>query len=258
MNFKNPHISRPVILNLKQIIQIITNPKRKKNKRDKIKKPKTTSESSDSENANHNRKKNSRNTKKDEPKGEKTSDKQICRFFERGLCRFGISGTKDGKCKFNHPRMCKRIINHGPKSPYGCKGDCDKWHPKLCYSSINKKECLKEHCTFWHIKGTSRSKNDEENTEPKREKPEETIPASFLGPIQGQMTQMFSQQQELIQKEMLQMAQFMNQMHRQIQVLAARNPIPTLPTQMAPQPSVLQPQIRNPTQQHPVVLNPQA
>ena len=72
------------------------------------------------------------------------------------------------------------------------------------------------------------------------------------------MTQMFSQQQELIQKEMLQMAQFMNQMHRQIQVLAARNPIPTLPTQMAPQPSVLQPQIRNPTQQHPVVLNPQA
>ena len=241
----------------------LNNKSKKKNKSRRCKKTET-SEGSSSENANPNQKKNQRDREKDKSKEEKrNSIQQICRFFERGLCRFGVSGTKDGKCKFKHPRICKRVINHGPKSPYGCKGDCDKWHPKLCYSSINKKECLKEYCSFWHIKGTARSKNSEEITEPLteqvKEKTEESKSASFLGPIQGQMTQMLSQQQELFQKEMLQMVQFMNQMNRQIQVLTARHQnIPLLPNQVLPQAATLPHQLRNPAQQPPVVLNAQA
>ena len=193
--------------------------------------------------------------KKSKTDKEKTSDnKKLCRFFERGICRFGVTGKRNGKCKFSHPPMCKRILNHGPKSPHGCKGDCDKWHPKLCYGSINNKECYKESCGFWHIKGTIRSKNEgqEENkTNPQlpTQSKEESTP--FLEQIQSHLSQVLNQQQAQFKQEMLQMAQFMNQMNRQIQTLARPqnlSVIPQLQTRINPpinQANLPQPQVMN-------------
>ena len=196
-------------------------------------------------------------SKKSQTEKRKQSDKKICRFFERGTCRYGVTGKRNGKCNFSHPPMCKRILNHGPKSPHGCKGDCEKWHPKLCYGSLKNKECFKESCGFWHIKGTIRSKNEGQeeikvNQQPPTQNKEETAP--FLGQIQSHLTEMLNQQQAQFKQEMLQMAQFMNQMNRQIQTLARPQNLAMIP-QLQPR---INPQINQanlPTQ--PQVLNQQ-
>ena len=51
----------------------------------------------------------------------------------------------------------------------------------------------------------------------------------FLGEVQSHVTQMLNQQQSLFKKEMLQMAQCMNLMHRQIQMLVTPPNPATLP-----------------------------
>ena len=196
---------------------------------------------------------------KDKKEKIKNNDKKLCRFYERGICRYGVSGKRNGKCNFHHPPMCKRILQHGPKSPHGCKGDCEKWHPKLCYSSIRSNECFKESCSYWHIKRTIRSKN-EENKEnnvneqaPTQNKNNET---PFLGEVQSHVTQMLNQQQSLFKKEMLQMAQCMNLMHRQIQMLVT----PANPTTLPQIPIVQTPQVHHAnvlTHQPRVVMNNQ-
>ena len=63
-----------------------------------------------------------------------------------GRCNFGMSGKMkvDGewkKCPFAHPRVCEKLLSNGERGKFGCKGDCKKLHPKMCYSSLNKKKC---------------------------------------------------------------------------------------------------------------------
>ncbi|KAK3890046.1 hypothetical protein Pcinc_005961 [Petrolisthes cinctipes] len=55
----------------------------------------------------------------------------ICRFYKRGVCKYGISGRG---CKFDHPKPCQRLIQHGPRGNQGCKSGqkCQKYHPMLC------------------------------------------------------------------------------------------------------------------------------
>jgi hypothetical protein len=60
------------------------------------------------------------------------------------------------KCNKAHPKVCNKLLAHGPNGKQGCAGkDCDKYHPKMCYSSLNTKVCSKDKCTYWHCKGTS-------------------------------------------------------------------------------------------------------
>ena len=80
----------------------------------------------------------------------------ICSFYRRGTCRFGISGKG---CSRSHPKPCRKLLQHGNKSPRGCSegSKCPKFHPQICSSSLTRGECLNEKCTFPHVKGTRRS-----------------------------------------------------------------------------------------------------
>ena len=85
----------------------------------------------------------------------KDNDRVVCRFYKRGKCKFGIRGKK---CQYNHPKACPKLMKHGNKGPYGCTAGtkCTEFHPRMCSSSINKRECFNEVCTFAHVKGTKR------------------------------------------------------------------------------------------------------
>ena len=55
--------------------------------------------------------------------------------------------------------MCKKFHNHGVDRRSGCTlgKKCSSFHPKVCFSSLFKKSCLKKNCRFHHIKGTRRT-----------------------------------------------------------------------------------------------------
>ena len=84
--------------------------------------------------------------------------KPTCPFYIKGQCRHGISGKKDGVCPKAHPPLCHRLMTFGDKRPRGCtKGkDCNKLHPKMCPTSLAKRECFIDTCSMYHVKGTKR------------------------------------------------------------------------------------------------------
>ena len=90
--------------------------------------------------------------KEDRSKG---SDQQkVCRYYQRGTCRYGISGKR---CPDAHPKPCNKLLKHGNKGPLGCtlgKSNCAKFHPKMCASSLSKGVCLTTNCTLRHVSGT--------------------------------------------------------------------------------------------------------
>ena len=94
---------------------------------------------------------------KDSDKVENNDKKPNCKFFEANKCMFGIRGIG---CKYNHPRVCRKIVKHGIGGPSGCDSECDKFHPKMCRSSLEKRECFKESCRLCHIKSTIRLSNN--------------------------------------------------------------------------------------------------
>ena len=79
----------------------------------------------------------------------------ICTYYKRGVCRYGISGRQ---CPKNHPKACKKLLEHGNRGPRGCTAgrSCDKFHPIMCQSSLRKRECFNEDCKLVHISGTKR------------------------------------------------------------------------------------------------------
>ena len=87
----------------------------------------------------------------------------ICKFYRKGSCRHGKLGTD---CKFKHPELCKRFIEHGSRQPRGCnKGrECKYLHPQMCINSLRSGKCLSQHCRFRHIKGTTRHNVRERST----------------------------------------------------------------------------------------------
>ena len=80
---------------------------------------------------------------------------KVCSFYKRGICKHGKKGSE---CRFSHPSYCKPLLMHGTHPVHGCiKGkECTDLHPKMCYSSLNKKQCFNEKCPFFHVKGTKR------------------------------------------------------------------------------------------------------
>ena len=51
--------------------------------------------------------------------------------------------------------MCKKYMHHGT-SKGGCRlgKKCEHVHPKMCYSSLEKGECFKRGCSYYHVRGT--------------------------------------------------------------------------------------------------------
>lgn len=89
--------------------------------------------------------------------------KDICSFYRKGTCRYGLSGKG---CPREHPKPCKRLLSHGTKAPYGCtlgRDKCDSFHPKMCPTSIKRGECFKEDCKLKHVAGTKRTPPKNEN-----------------------------------------------------------------------------------------------
>ena len=59
------------------------------------------------------------------------------------------------RCNYAHPKVCNKLLQHGTRGSQGCSGrECEKYHPRMCYSSMSDKVCTKERCTYWHCKGT--------------------------------------------------------------------------------------------------------
>ena len=91
---------------------------------------------------------------------------QICIMYKKGICRHGLRGNNliDGKkCSFDHPRACRKYTAYGSKDKRGCKpgSNCKLYHPILCRFSVKSRLCTNEKCTFVHLKGTQRRKEEE-------------------------------------------------------------------------------------------------
>ena len=77
--------------------------------------------------------------------------RNVCRNFLNCSCYFGMRGRK---CKFRHPKICQKLIDHG-LGEYECNGkDCSAFHPNVCTSSLLNKHCDK--CGKFHVRGTIR------------------------------------------------------------------------------------------------------
>ena len=120
---------------------------------------------------------------KEAKKDNKEEKTKVCIHHRKGRCNFGMSGKKkvDGewkKCPFAHPRVCEKLLSNGDRGKFGCKGDCKKLHPKMCYSSLNSKKCPhdKDCRNGYHVRGTikienafPRAGNQRENAFPRAE-----------------------------------------------------------------------------------------
>ena len=101
-------------------------------------------------------------------KKEKTSTKAptdadnqtpICKYYVRRECRHGRSGKN---CNYRHPRICPAFSRNGDKRGGCSKGEkCKDLHPKTCYESMQKKECSRKSCRFYHLNGTKQTYDPE-------------------------------------------------------------------------------------------------
>ena len=59
---------------------------------------------------------------------------------------------------FEHPKFCQKFINNGPSksNPKGCDSKCNNLHPIACRDSIKSRECARDKCRFYHLKGTKK------------------------------------------------------------------------------------------------------
>ena len=83
-------------------------------------------------------------------RSEKPDFSKVCKFYKNGDCKFGTN------CRLEHPKFCKKFVKHGLQrhNQSGCDSKCGKLHPNACRSSLRTKECDREKCRFFHIKGT--------------------------------------------------------------------------------------------------------
>ena len=73
-----------------------------------------------------------------------------CPLLVRGGCPHGMSGKKDGVCKYLHRARCSTYMKWGDKVDKGCKKvPCDKLHPLVCPRSLDLKS-LEKNCDVKH------------------------------------------------------------------------------------------------------------
>ena len=112
----------------------------------------------------------------------------ICRLYKRRNCPYGRTGKTlvDGKqCEKPHPPRCFKYTRFGARDRKGYnKGaNCQYCHPRLCNDSVKSQRCSKDECSFFHLKGTLRSRqaldraNNDQSQAPTRR--ESTIPTTF-------------------------------------------------------------------------------
>ena len=83
----------------------------------------------------------------------------FCYHYKKDRCRHGKNGKKliNGReCMYPHPQKCMKYCRYGYDKFQGCNGSCNLFHPTLCQSSINFRECFSSRCTFTHLVGTER------------------------------------------------------------------------------------------------------
>ena len=102
---------------------------------------------------------------------EKSDDdklKTVCRFYNQGTCKYGKKGTE---CKYSHPSLCRKLLQHGYNASHGCRlkaDECSYHHPIMCRNSIKRGFCYKKNCTKYHVQGTKRN--------PDKKKPDKSPP----------------------------------------------------------------------------------
>ena len=95
------------------------------------------------------------------PQSQLQTGKTICPFYRKGTCRYGASGRG---CPNEHPKPCKKLMQHGIKAPNGCtlgRAKCEKFHPKMCHTSLTKGSCYNTNCLLKHVTGTKRDHLDD-------------------------------------------------------------------------------------------------
>ena len=100
------------------------------------------------------------------------AQKVICSFYRQGTCRFGPSGRG---CPHEHPKPCKKLIQHGNKGPNGCtlgRAKCTNYHPKMCHTSLTRGYCYEGECKLRHVSGTKRDLSGTNNISQKKHKTE--------------------------------------------------------------------------------------
>lgn len=87
----------------------------------------------------------------------------ICRYYRQGTCKHGIAGRS---CPHEHPPPCRKLMKHGNRGPKGCTSgsSCNYFHPKMCPTSMSKRECFKPDCKLKHIPGTKRKSHPAHET----------------------------------------------------------------------------------------------
>ena len=149
--------------------------------------------------------------KNQETKTDKEEKTKVCIHHRKGRCNFGMSGKMkiDGewkKCPFAHPRVCEKLLSNGDRGKFGCKGDCKKLHPKMCYSSLNSKKCPhdKQCRNGYHVRGTVKTENSgNRNAFPGAGRMEKTWPACPQAGVAKQKEPFFDLGQK-VREEMIQ------------------------------------------------------
>jgi hypothetical protein len=190
------------------------------------------------------------------------SKTKICRFYAKNTCKFGAKGTK---CPFKHPDRCQKLLNHGTKQPNGCNKSksCPDFHPKMCTTSITKRQCFAKDCHLTHVKGTIRNPSKEsqpsQNKPPaaqiesaSNKKPAEKVPATTVtAPMQEKK---YSQSTDGQQNSFLELArlikeELMEAMDKKIAMAFSQIPQQQMPATYYPPPI---PQFyQQPPYQHP-------
>ena len=135
-----------------------------------------------------------------QPKNTKTE--KICPFYRKGICRYGSSGRG---CLNEHPRPCKKLIQHGNKAPNGCtlgRAKRDKFHPKMCHYSLSKGICQNADCKLRHVMGTKKISNETGTIEKNRKKGTRDTTVG-RDPIKGGNSDAFLDMLNRIKAEML-------------------------------------------------------
>ena len=88
----------------------------------------------------------------DSSKKPEAATASICRYYIKRECKYGRAGNE---CKFRHPKICPRFSKDGDRKA-GCKkgSSCSDFHPKACWESMERKECSRIKCRYFHLNGT--------------------------------------------------------------------------------------------------------
>ena len=75
----------------------------------------------------------------------------LCKFYKNGRCNKNKS-----ECKFDHPKICHKFNQFGPKNGInkGCDENCGFFHPNACRNSVKDRTCRYSECRFYHLKDT--------------------------------------------------------------------------------------------------------